>query len=84
MAMKEVKEVLELDIKPGWKKGTRLTFAGKGSETPGRPGSAADLVVVISEKPHEVYTREGENLEARCTITVQQALCGFKLTLVGL
>ena len=56
---------------------------GKGSEVPGGgPGSAADLVIVIAEKPHDVYTRDGDDLVSRCNITVQQALCGFKLTLV--
>ena len=40
-------------------------------------------VIVIAEKPHDVYTRDGDDLVSRCNITVQQALCGFKLTLVG-
>lgn len=84
VAMRDVKEVLEIDIKAGWKKGTRLTFAGKGSEAPGGgPGSANNLTIVIAEKPHGVYTREGDDLVSRCSITVQQALCGFKLTLQG-
>jgi hypothetical protein len=31
-----MQEVLEVNIKPGWKPGTRLTFEGKGDEV--RPG----------------------------------------------
>lgn len=81
--MQEVQEVIELDIKPGWKAGTRLTFAGKGSEIPGKPGTTASLVIVIGEKPHQHFTREGDDLVTRCSITVQQALCGFKMTLDG-
>lgn len=84
VAMQEVKELLEIDIKPGWKKGTRLTYAGKGSEAPGEgPNSVADLVIVIAEKPHAEFTRDGDDLVSRCAVTVQQALCGFKLTLNG-
>ncbi len=31
-----VQEVVELDVRPGWKSGTRVTFEGKGDELPGR------------------------------------------------
>lgn len=31
-----VQEVVQLDVKPGWKEGTRVTFEGKGDELPGR------------------------------------------------
>ncbi len=31
-----VQEVLELEVKPGWKAGTKLTYEGKGDELPGR------------------------------------------------
>lgn len=32
---------------PGWKEGTRVTFAGKGDEV--TPGQASDLVFVIKQ-----------------------------------
>lgn len=32
-----LQEVLEIQVKPGWKEGTRITFTGKGDELPGRP-----------------------------------------------
>jgi hypothetical protein len=33
-----VEEIVELDVKPGWKSGTRITFEGKGDELVGRCG----------------------------------------------
>jgi DnaJ-class molecular chaperone len=60
--------------------GTKLTFAAKGSEQPGQPGRASDLVVVIEEKPHAVFKRDGDDLVYDCDISLRQALCGFKIT----
>lgn len=31
-----IQEILEVQVKPGWKEGTRVTFEGKGDERPGR------------------------------------------------
>ncbi len=32
-----LQEVLTINVQPGWKDGTRITFAGKGDELPGQP-----------------------------------------------
>ena len=83
--MREVSEIIEFEVKPGWRAGTKLTFAGKGDEVPGSPGRANDLVVVIEQKPHVNFTRENDHLIARVrSIPLQQALCGVKLTLPGI
>ena len=55
-----VQEILTIDIKPGWKKGTKITFAEKGNEAP--HVIPADIVFTIAEKPHDVFTREGNDL----------------------
>ena len=34
-------EILEIQVKPGWKEGTRITFQGKGDELPGRPAQVS-------------------------------------------
>lgn len=39
-----------LQVTPGWKEGTRITFSGKGDEMPGQPPQ--DIVFVIAQKPH--------------------------------
>ncbi|CAI5522293.1 unnamed protein product [Closterium sp. Naga37s-1] len=55
-----VEEILTINVKPGWKKGTRITFPEKGNEQPGLV--PADLVFVIEEKQHEFFKREGIDL----------------------
>lgn len=53
-------KVVTIDIKPGWKKGTKIRFAGAGNET--SPGVAQDLVFIVDERPHSRFTRNGDDL----------------------
>lgn len=68
----KVEETLEIPVKAGWKEGTRVTFAGKGDEYPGRP--AQDLVFVVTEKPHPTFKRQGDDLVVNMTISLAEAL----------
>ncbi|CAM0911169.1 unnamed protein product [Alopecurus aequalis] len=72
-------EILTIDIKPGWKKGTKITFPDKGNEQPNQ--LAADLVFVIDEKPHDQYTREGNDLLFYQKIDLVDALAGTTVNL---
>ncbi|GFY88401.1 DNAJ heat shock family protein [Actinidia rufa] len=77
-----VEEILKIDIKPGWKKGTRITFPEKGNQETGMaPG---DLVFVIDEKPHLVYKRDGNDLVANRKISLLEALTGKTIDLITL
>jgi len=49
-------------VKPGWKKGTKITFPEKGNEQPNLV--AADLVFVIDERANDVFKRDGNDLIA--------------------
>lgn len=69
-----VKEVLEVQVRPGWKEGTRITFAGKGDEV--TPGTAADLVFVIKQQPHTRFERKGNDLHTRVKVPLVTALTG--------
>ncbi|PKI18357.1 hypothetical protein CRG98_049369, partial [Punica granatum] len=77
-----VEEFLAIDVKPGWKKGTKLTFPEKGSEQPGR--IAADLIFIIDEKPHKTFTREGNDLVVTQKISLAEALTGYTVRLTTL
>ena len=67
-------EVLSIEVKPGWKAGTKVRFEGKGDERPG--ARAGDIVFVIEEKPHERFRREGNNLVHVAKVGLADALCG--------
>ncbi|XP_078439316.1 uncharacterized protein LOC144709614 [Wolffia australiana] len=70
-----VEEILEIEIKPGWKKGTKLTYPEKGNEQPNI--IPADLIFIIDEKPHERFTRNGNDLVVKLNISLAEALTGY-------
>ncbi|XVE66941.1 hypothetical protein DITRI_Ditri08aG0120000 [Diplodiscus trichospermus] len=72
------KETLTINLKPGWRKGTKLTFEGKGDEKPGY--LPADIVFLIQEKRHPLFRRQGDNLEIAVEIPLVKALTGCSLS----
>nr|CAD1839228.1 unnamed protein product [Ananas comosus var. bracteatus] len=77
-----VEEILTIDIKPGWKKGTKITFPEKGNEAPHI--IPADIVFIIDEKPHDVFTREGNDLIVTQKVSLVEALTGYTVHLTTL
>ncbi|WOL00356.1 hypothetical protein Cni_G09069 [Canna indica] len=75
-------EILTVDVKPGWKRGTKITFPEKGNEQLGQ--LPADLVFVIDEKPHEVYKRDGNDLIVNQKVSLAEALAGTTAELTTL
>nr|GMD04870.1 DnaJ protein homolog 1-like [Ipomoea batatas] len=71
-------EYVTIVVQPGWKKGTRITFEGKGDERPGM--LPADVIFTIEEKIHPVFKREGDDLELGVEIPLVQALTGCTIT----
>lgn len=65
-------KILEVNIKPGWKAGTKVRFGGQGNEQPS--GQAQDLVFVIQEKPHPTFKRDGDDLRTTQDIPLIDAL----------
>ncbi|KNC52675.1 heat shock protein 40 [Thecamonas trahens ATCC 50062] len=79
---REQATVLTVPIKPGFKAGTRITFAGQGDQGPGmEPG---DVVFVVAEKPHKVFARNGNDLVYTATVSLLHALTGFTVELTTL
>lgn len=77
-------KVLTINIKPGWKAGTKITFQREGDQSPNT--IPADIVFIIRDKPHPTYKREGSDLKYLAKITLREALCGCKMdvpTLTG-
>ncbi|XP_057448345.1 uncharacterized protein LOC130739896 [Lotus japonicus] len=80
--LKTVEEILKIDVKPGWKKGTKITFPGKGNVEPG--ATAADLIFVVDERPHGIFKRYGNDLVVTQKILLLDALVGTTLNLTAL
>lgn len=71
-------EILKIKVKPGWKKGTKITFEGKGDERPGT--LPADIIFIIDEKRHTVFKRAGDDLELGVEIPLVEALTGCTIS----
>ncbi|KAJ1388131.1 HSP40/DnaJ peptide-binding [Sesbania bispinosa] len=70
-------ELLTIKVQPGWKRGTKITFEGKGNERPG--AYREDIIFIISEKRHQLFRREGDDLELGVEIPLLKALTGCKI-----
>uniref|UniRef100_A0AC34QHT1 Chaperone DnaJ C-terminal domain-containing protein n=1 Tax=Panagrolaimus sp. JU765 TaxID=591449 RepID=A0AC34QHT1_9BILA len=73
-SMKTEDKVLSINIKPGWKSGTKITFPKEGDQMPGRV--PADIAFVIKDKPHPKFKREGSDIRYVHRLSLKQALCG--------
>jgi len=67
-------KVLDIQIHPGWKSGTKIRFPRAGNEQ--AHGEAQDLVFVVEEKEHARFKRDGNNLIVNVPISLVDALVG--------
>jgi len=65
-------KVLEIVVQPGWKEGTKVRFPRAGNEA--ADGSSPDLVFVVEDKPHERFSRQGDDLIGKIEIPLVEAL----------
>jgi DnaJ family protein B protein 4 len=65
-------KILAIDVKPGWKEGTKITFEKEGDEKPNE--EPADIIFVLKEKPHARFKRVGNDLHFTANLTLKQAL----------
>ncbi|TDH15957.1 hypothetical protein EPR50_G00014520 [Perca flavescens] len=67
-------KILEVQIKKGWKEGTKITFPKEGDQTP--TNIPADVVFVLKDKAHPVFKRDGSDIIYTAKISLRDALCG--------
>lgn len=77
---RRVREVVTVEVPPGVDDGTRLRLLGRG-EAGRNSGPAGDLYVRTRIRPHELFTREGNDLHVELRIPMVQAALGAVLTL---
>ncbi|XP_073035961.1 uncharacterized protein [Primulina eburnea] len=73
----EEDKVLTIKVKPGWRKGTKITFEGMGNEIQGM--YPADVIFVVAEKQHPSFRREGDDIQLEVEIPLVEALTGCTL-----
>ena len=73
------RKILEVSVDKGMEDGQKITFNGEGDQEPGlEPG---DIIIVLDEKEHETFKRNGTDLIMKFDINLTEALCGFKKTI---
>jgi DnaJ homolog subfamily B member 4 len=68
-------KILTIQVKPGWKAGTKIKFAGEGDDLPN--GQSQDIEFVLEEIPHDRFKRDGDDLKTSINISLVEALTGF-------
>ena len=76
------RKILEVSVDKGMEDGQKITFGGEGDQEPGlEPG---DIIIVLDEKEHATFKRNGTDLIMKMNINITEALCGFKKSIATL
>jgi len=79
---KQERKVLEVHVDKGMKNNQKITFREMGDEVPNMdPG---DINFIVQEKEHSLFKRKGADLLIVKTLSINQALCGFKFMITHL
>ncbi|KAG0456027.1 hypothetical protein HPP92_023815 [Vanilla planifolia] len=70
--MMPAEDILKIDINAGLKNGTKIPYPKKDDDV-----IPADIVFVVEEMPHEMFTREENDLITTQKISLEQALKGY-------
>ncbi len=76
-------DTLSVKVPPGVSNGNFIPLRGMGDAGP-RNGPPGDLIVLIEERPHPVFDREGDDLHVEVPVNVVTATLGGKVEMSGL
>lgn len=69
-------KILTIDVKKGWKAGTKITFKKEGDQSPNR--IPADIIFIIQDKEHPHFKRDADNnILYTAKISLKSALTGY-------
>ena len=74
------RRTVPVKVPAGVEDGMRIRLSGQGEVGPGG-GPAGDLYIEIHELPHDIFTREGDDLHCRVSLPMTAAALGTSLTL---
>ncbi|KAG0669244.1 Molecular chaperone (DnaJ super) [Maudiozyma exigua] len=71
------KTQIDIQLKPGWKAGTKITYKNQGDYNP-QTGGRKTLQFVIQEKDNSLFKRDGDDLIYTVPLTFKESLLGFQ------
>ncbi|CAG8546978.1 30005_t:CDS:2 [Racocetra persica] len=76
----EEKKKLDIYIEKGMQNNQRIVMQGEADQEPGV--ETGDVILVLEQKPHDKFERQGDDLLTEVNISITEALCGFSKVLV--
>lgn len=70
-------KILSVPIKRGLKAGSKIKYPDMGDQV---EGGVQDLHFIIKEKPHPLFTRDGDDIKHTVEISLKEALTGWSRT----
>ena len=70
------KKIVEVHIDKGMVDEQRIKFTGGGNQAPN--AEDGDLVIILKQKKHSIFTRNNNDLIMAMTISLSESLCGFR------
>ena len=74
---KKTIEVIQVHIPKGARNGENVVINGKSDEVIGA-SNTGDIILVLKEKPHPVFKRQGPHLFIKQKVLLSEALAGYK------
>lgn len=69
-------KILTIDVRKGWKEGTKITFPEEGDQKPHT--APADIIFTIKDKPHAYFKRDHDNnILYIAQVSLRDALTGY-------
>ncbi|EFP11208.1 CRE-DNJ-19 protein [Caenorhabditis remanei] len=87
-----VSKILEVHVLPGMRHGDKITFKSEGDQADVRnnnynklytidnfqpDGEPGDVVIVVQQKEHDLFKRDGDDLHITRKLSLNEALCGY-------
>jgi len=70
-------KILSVPIKKGLKAGSKIKYPDMGDQV---EGGTQDLHFIVKEKPHTLFTRDGDDIKHSVDISLKEALTGWQRT----
>lgn len=73
------RKLVQIHVEKGMSDGEKIVLYGEGDQEPDL--SPGDIIIVIDEKPHEIFKRVNSDLVMQMDLELVEALCGFQRTI---
>ena len=79
---RRTRKTVEVTIQRGMMAGQSIVLPGEMDQVPN--SAPADMIFVLAQRRHETFTRRGHDLAIAVTISLREALCGFRRSFIHL